>query len=78
MPQTTAALIDRLDALLADPNVSPAAEAALTDGCAHALALEAERLRILRRIAGIDWELEQLRARLSELRPRFGTDPARA
>jgi hypothetical protein len=73
LPQTTAALIDRLDALLAEREAPPSAESTVTDGCAHALALEAERLRNLRRIAGIDAELEQLRARLAELRVRFGT-----
>lgn len=76
MPQTTAALIDRLDALLAEPETTAAAESTLTDGCARALALEAERLRILRRIAGIDAELEQLRARIAQLRLRFGSEVA--
>jgi hypothetical protein len=74
LPNTTAALIDRLDALLAEPDASPAAETTLTDGCARALALEAERRRILRRIAGIDSDLEQLRARIAELRLRLGSE----
>jgi hypothetical protein len=74
--QTTAALIDRLDALLAEPYPPTTAESTLTDGCARALALEAERLRILRRVAGIDSELEQLRARIGKLRLRFGSDLA--
>jgi hypothetical protein len=71
LPQSTAALIDRLDALLAEPDASSAAESTLTDGCARALALEAERRRVLRRIAGIDVELEQLRVRIAELRLRY-------
>ncbi len=74
MPQTTATLIDRLDALLAEPDASPAAETTLTDACARALSLETERRRILRRTAGIDSELEQLRARIAELRLRLGSD----
>jgi hypothetical protein len=72
LPHTTAALIDRLDALLAEPEASSSAEMTLTDACARALALEAERRRIIRRIPGIDSELEQLRARIAELRLRFG------
>jgi hypothetical protein len=76
VPQTTAALIDRLDALLAEPEAIAAAESTLTDGCARALALEAERLRIIRRIGGIDAELEQLRGRIAELRLRLGSEAA--
>jgi hypothetical protein len=71
VPQSTATLITRLDALLAEPERSSTAESTLTDGCARALALEAERLRVLRRIASIDVELEQLRARIAELRLRY-------
>ena len=74
MPQSTAALIDRLDALLAEPEESQAAESTLTDGCARALALEAERLRIMRRMASIDRELEQLRARITKLRLLVSSD----
>jgi len=72
LPQTTAALIDRLDALLAEPDASAAAESTLTDACARALTLEAERRRIRRRNVTIDSELEELRARIAELRLRLG------
>jgi len=72
LPQTTATLIDRLDALLAEPDASAAAERTLTDACARALALESERRRILRRAEGIDSELEQVRSRIAELRLRLG------
>jgi len=67
-------LIGRLDALLEDAGESASLESTLTDGCARALTLEAERLRTLRRVARIDSELEQLRARLAELRLRFRPD----
>ena len=72
MPDTTAGLIDRLNALLADSDASALAETTLTDACARALALETEQRRILRRAAEIDSELEELRVRIAQLRLRRG------
>lgn len=50
MSATLAMLYDRIHVLLDGPRARGDAEATLTDGYAHALGLEAERLRIERRI----------------------------
>ena len=62
-PEAIPALLDEIDELLAEPTPSeePATlarlERTLTDGYAHALSLEAERLRLERRMAQLAGEL---------------------
>ncbi|MGH3008433.1 MAG: hypothetical protein ACRDLM_03370 [Gaiellaceae bacterium] len=48
-------------------------ELRLTDGYAEALSLEAERLRIERRLGEVDGELERLRPLLQSLKARART-----
>jgi ABC-type phosphate transport system auxiliary subunit len=62
-PEAIPALLDEIDELLAEPTPSeePATlarlERTLTDGYAHALSLEAERLRLERRMSELAAEL---------------------
>ncbi len=62
-PEAIPALLDEIDELLAEPTPSeePATlarlERTLTDGYAHALSLEAERLRLERRMSELAGEL---------------------
>ncbi|TMM26264.1 MAG: hypothetical protein E6F97_01435 [Actinobacteria bacterium] len=62
-PEAIPALLDEIDELLAEPSPTeePATlarlERTLTDGYAHALSLEAERLRLERRMSELAGEL---------------------
>jgi 3-methyladenine DNA glycosylase/8-oxoguanine DNA glycosylase len=72
-------LLERIDALLAsfpaqgEPRALRRVEHTLTDGYAHALALEGERLRIERRLEAAgdsdEWneEISALRSRMAEI-----------
>jgi ABC-type phosphate transport system auxiliary subunit len=62
-PDTIPALLEQIDELLADPSTEEPAtlarlERTLTDGYAHALALEAERWRLERRMSELAGELD--------------------
>ena len=60
-PETIPALLEQIDELLAEPAEEPVSlaqlERTLTDGYAYALALEAERWRLERRMSELAGEL---------------------
>ena len=60
-PETIPALLEQIDELLTEPAQEPASlarlERTLTDGYAHALALEAERWRLEQRMSELAGEL---------------------
>jgi hypothetical protein len=63
-PDGIPALLEQIDALLAsnsseEPDVLAHIERTLTDGYAHALSLEAERLRLERRMSELAGELHE-------------------
>ena len=88
-PEAIPALLDEIDELLAEPTPSeePATlarlERTLTDGYAHALSLEAERLRLERRMSELAGELhdgnqEQKAEELVRSRARISCGGARS
>ena len=85
VPETLPALIEQIDELLAEPSLreEPATlarlERTLTDGYAYALALEAERFRLERRMSELAGELhdgnQELKAKeLAQLSERLASN----
>jgi len=72
IPIIVGLVLEQIDDLLnADAPALDTLEETLTDGYAQALALEAERGRLERRLGEVDEELSRLRGRLATLHARL-------